>query len=396
MDFDLQWLLLGLPVAFALGWLASRLDLRQWRREQRDSPRAYYKGLNLLLNEQHDKAIDAFIEAVQQDPDTTDLHFALGNLFRRRGETERAVRVHEHLLQRADLPRAERDRAQHELAQDFMKAGLFDRAEQAFGALAGTAFDTESRLALLALHERARDWHAAIAVASALERSGSGSFASRIAHHWCEIAEDADARRGAPGASQTGAPGEPFDADEAVRRALEAAPQAARPLVLAAHRAVAREAHAEVVRWCEALAAQHPEAFGLVARDYAASAVAIGEREKARLRVDALDRSAASSDLLAALAVLDTEGARHRDRIVRHLRASPNLSAAQALLEASGDAALSGAERSALHDAVARAAKPLQRYRCAACGFEAQRHFWQCPGCLGWDTLPPLRVEDMA
>ena len=89
---------------FALGWLASRLDLRQWQREQRESPKAYFKGLNLLLNEQHDKAIDAFIEAVQQDPDTSELHFALGNLFRRRGEYERAVRVHEHLLERADLP----------------------------------------------------------------------------------------------------------------------------------------------------------------------------------------------------------------------------------------------------------------------------------------------------
>ena len=95
MDFDYQWFLLGLPVAFALGWLGSRLDLRQWKREQRDSPKAYFKGLSLLLNEQQDKAIDAFIEAVQQDPDTSDLHFALGNLFRRRGEYERAVRVHE-------------------------------------------------------------------------------------------------------------------------------------------------------------------------------------------------------------------------------------------------------------------------------------------------------------
>src|SRR5512134_605259 len=121
MNLDLQWLLLGLPLAFALGWLASRLESRQWRREQRDGPRAYFKGLNLLLNEQQDKAIDAFIEAVQNDPDTTELHFALGNLFRRRGEFERSVRVHQHLLQRADLPAADRERAQHALAQDFMK-----------------------------------------------------------------------------------------------------------------------------------------------------------------------------------------------------------------------------------------------------------------------------------
>src|SRR5664279_4898087 len=145
MDFELQWLLWALPLTFALGWLASRLDLRQFRRERNESPKVYYRGLNLLLNEQHDKAIDAFIEAVQQDPETSDLHFALGNLFRRRGEYERAVRVHQHLLGRADLPRSDPDRAQHALAQDFMKAGLFDRAEAAYQALAGTAFDTEAR-----------------------------------------------------------------------------------------------------------------------------------------------------------------------------------------------------------------------------------------------------------
>jgi lipopolysaccharide assembly protein B len=131
MDFDYQWFLLGLPIAFAFGWLASRFDLRQWKRDQRDSPKAYFKGLNLLLNEQQDKAIDAFIEAVQQDPDTSDLHFALGNLFRRRGEYERAVRVHQHLLARGDLNAAERDRARYAMAQDFLKAGLIDRAEAA-------------------------------------------------------------------------------------------------------------------------------------------------------------------------------------------------------------------------------------------------------------------------
>ena len=98
MNFDLSWILLGLPLAFALGWVASRMDIRQLRFENQQAPKAYFKGLNFLLNEQQDEAIDAFIEAVQNDPDTSELHFALGNLFRRRGEYERAVRVHEHLL----------------------------------------------------------------------------------------------------------------------------------------------------------------------------------------------------------------------------------------------------------------------------------------------------------
>ena len=135
MDFDLTWLLWGLPLAFALGWAASRLDLRQWRMESRQAPKAYFRGLNHLLNEQQDQAIDAFIEAVQGDPDTAELHFALGNLFRRRGDYDRAVRVHEHLLSRADLSGKDRDRAQHALALDFLKAGLLDRAEAALQKL---------------------------------------------------------------------------------------------------------------------------------------------------------------------------------------------------------------------------------------------------------------------
>eukprot|EP01041_Mallomonas_annulata_P020638 gene20638-40474_t len=131
MDFDISWILLGLPVAFTLGWLASRVDLRHLRFENRQAPKAYFRGLNFLLNEQQDQAIDAFIEAVQNDPDTSELHFALGNLFRRRGEYERAVRVHEHLLSRGDLSKADRQRAQHALALDYLKAGLLDRAEDA-------------------------------------------------------------------------------------------------------------------------------------------------------------------------------------------------------------------------------------------------------------------------
>jgi lipopolysaccharide assembly protein B len=383
MDFDLQWLLFGLPVAFALGWLASRFDLRQWKREQRDSPKAYYKGLNLLLNEQHDKAIDSFIEAVQQDPDTSDLHFALGNLFRRRGEYERAVRVHEHLLQRADLPASERERAQHALAQDFMKAGLFDRAEQAFRALDGTVFDTEARLALLALHERSRDWRAAAEVAGKLERSGSGSFATRIANYWCELALEADARQ------QTA------EADDALRRAREAAPQAPRPVIMAGQRARAHGDHREALQQWGTLIAAHPSAFNLVAEDYADSARQLGESAAAMERLEPLYQRAPTTDLLAALGRLDDDSTRHRRRVLSHLQHQPSLTAARSLLQLAAGTPLDETESSTLRDTVTRAAKPLQRYRCAGCAFEAQHYFWQCPGCLGWDTYPPQRQEDL-
>ena len=384
MDFELQWLLIGLPLAFGLGWLASRLDLRQWRRERRDSPRAYFKGLNLLLNEQQDKAIDAFIEAVQQDPDTSELHFALGNLFRRRGEYERAVRVHQHLLNRADLPRSDRDRAQHALAQDFMTAGILDRAEEAWQALEGTSFDTEARLALLTLHERSRSWRAAIDVAQKLERSGTGSYAPRIAHYWCELAEEADARQ------QTS------DADDALRRARDAAPLAARPMVLAGHRARQRGDHVAALQAWGGLLAAHPGAFGLVAVDFAHSALAAGQAGSALDSLKALSQRESSLDLLKAMAVLDPDVDACQGRLREHLQHHPSLSKARALIELLCAATPPGTDDHQLIDlALAQAAKPLQRYRCAACGFEAQHYFWQCPGCLNWDSYPPKRLEDL-
>src|SRR5450830_1447158 len=169
MEFDFTWVLLGFPLAFTLGWLASRLDLRQLRIENRQAPKAYFKGLNFLLNEQQDQAIDAFIQAVQSDPDTSELHFALGNLFRRRGEYERAVRVHEHLLSRGDLSLADRQRAQHALALDYLKAGLLDRSEEALLKLEGSPFESQARLALLAIYERSRDWAQAAQIAEKLD-----------------------------------------------------------------------------------------------------------------------------------------------------------------------------------------------------------------------------------
>ncbi len=385
MDFDLQWFLLGLPVAFALGWLASRFDFRQLKREQRDAPKAYFKGLNLLLNEQHDKAIDAFIEAVQQDPDTSDLHFALGNLFRRRGEYERAVRVHQHLLNRADLQPAERDRAQHGLAQDFMQAGLFDRAEAAWRALEGTAYDTDARLALLTLHERSHDWRSAVDDALKLERGSTGSYASRIAHYWCELALEADAKQ------QTA------DADDALRRAHEAAPQAARPVVTAGRRLARLGRHTEAIAVWNQLLATHPASFNLVATEYAASALACGGQEDARRQLFALHQKKPSIDLLNALGALDSDPVSRRDRTRTQLALLPTLSAAQALLHEHESSALpvSPTDLTAVSEVIGRAARAGQRYRCAACGFDAQQHYWQCPGCLGWDTYPPQRLEEL-
>ena len=387
MDFDLQWLLLGVPVVFALGWLASRLDRRQWKREQQDAPRAYYKGLNLLLNEQQDKAIDAFIEAVQADPDTTELHFALGNLFRRRGEYERAVRVHQHLLERADLPATDRDQAQYALAQDFLKAGLFDRAEAAYRALAGTAFATDAALALLTLHERSREWRAAIEDCQALEARAAGSFSQRIAHFQCELAAEALAR------------GQQDEARAALDQAIAAAPQAPRPRVMQGQWLARSGRHEEALAAWRQLLALDPGSLAMMGADLIASARAAGGEAAAALQAQlaALHAHAPSADLLDALLQLDEDPARRLALLRDHLKRHPTLSAAQALLQGLGAGAvtLSDEEMALLRQAVGTAAKPLQRYRCAACGFEAQRYFWQCPGCQSWDSYPPRRVDEL-
>ena len=384
MEFDLYWLLMALPLVFLLGWAASRMDLRQLRREDRASPQAYFKGLNLLLNEQQDKAIDAFIEAVQHDPDTSDLHFALGNLFRRRGEYERAIRVHQHLLSRADLKRDERERAQHALAQDFMKAGLFDRAEEAFKALDGTAFTTDARLALLSLHERSRNWHPAIEVARQLEIAGTGSFAQRVAHHWCEIAGEADAR------------GRTEEADQALVRAREAAHQAARPIVMQGQRLARQGQNAQAMRVWDELMVMQPQAFALIAMDYAKCAQASGGATEALAKLQSLYAQIPSVDLLQALNALQPDAAQRRQALMSHLSTQPSLSAAQGLIRErlTTQVPLNEVEIEQLQQALAAAAKPQQRYRCAACGFESQHYFWQCPGCQGWDTYPPRRLED--
>ena len=253
MDFDLVWILLGLPLAFLLGWLASRFDLRQLRLENRRAPKAYFKGLNYLLNEQQDQAIDAFIEAVQNDHDTSELHFALGNLFRRRGEYNRAVRVHEHLLSRGDLPPADRVRAQHALALDFLKAGLLDRAEDALKKLDGTPFENQARLALLAIYERSREWPQAAEIATRLEASGEASFSGRLAHYLCEQA----------GALQTS--GDPASATVLLEKAIHDAPDAARPRLQLAALQRSQGRDTDALSTLKALTESAPEATPLAA-----------------------------------------------------------------------------------------------------------------------------------
>lgn len=385
MDFDLSWILLGLPLAFVLGWLASRLDLRQLRIENKQAPKAYFKGLNFLLNEQQDQAIDAFIEAVQNDPDTSELHFALGNLFRRRGEYERAVRVHEHLLSRGDLSVADRQRAQHALALDYLKAGLLDRAEAALLKLEGTPFEAQARLALLANYERSRDWTHAAQIAQKLEYSNQGSFHGRLAHYLCEQSAAHLARK------------ESEQARSLLQQAIATAPAAPRPRIDLARLLGGQDKSDEAYKALAQSLESSPTAIPLIAGPLAEFAIASGHS------LEALELLKTNYELVPSLDVLDAIVALEatvkgpsptaRDWYVRHLEREPSLVAAAKWI------AGEKLEHEQFHPQVQRAldhaVKPLTRYRCAACGFEARQHFWQCPGCQAWDSYPARRVEEL-
>jgi lipopolysaccharide biosynthesis regulator YciM len=385
MDFDLSTILLGLPVAFVLGWIASRFDLRQLRMENRQAPKAYFKGLNFLLNEQQDQAIDAFIEAVQNDPDTSELHFALGNLFRRRGEYERAVRVHEHLLSRGDLNQSDRQRAQHALALDFLKAGLLDRAETALRKLDNTPFESQAQLALLAMYERSREWPQAAGVARRLEQLGEASFAGRLAHYLCEQA------------TALTAAGDLAAAQRLLEQAIHDAPQSPRPRLQLAGLLSAQGQHAQALKELIALAELTPLALPLAAPLLAQTALACAQAPQALALLRAHYGQAPSLDVMEAIISLETalsgNASAARDGYIEHLEHEPSLIAAARWI--AGEKLEHEQFHPQVQRALERAVKPLSRYRCAACGFEASEHHWQCLGCQAWDSTPPRRVEEL-
>jgi len=381
MEFDFTWVLLGFPIAFTLGWLASRFDLRQLRIENRQAPKAYFKGLNFLLNEQQDQAIDAFIEAVQNDPDTSELHFALGNLFRRRGEYERAVRVHEHLMSRGDLAQPERERAQHALALDFLKAGLLDRAETALRKLEGTAFEEEARLALLSIYERSRDWANATEIAVRLGSSSHGSFSTRQAHYLCEQA------------GTLAAAGDTAQALDVLRQAVAMAPASARPLIDLAKLQSQQGQPQQALQTLRRLPTAAPQALPLAAGLLANIAQGSGEQPAALAVLKDSYAQSPSLDVMDAIVKLEQEPAAARQWYARHLEHEASLVAASKWI--AGERLEDQHHHALIQRAMDQATKPLMRYRCAACGFEATQHFWHCPGCQAWDSYPARRIEEL-
>jgi lipopolysaccharide biosynthesis regulator YciM len=387
MEFEIWWLLF-IPIFFVLGWIAARVDIKQLISESRSLPRGYFNGLNFLLNDQHDKAIDAFIDVLKLDPETVDLHFALGNLFRRRGETERAIRVHQNLLLRPDLPLDQQSQANYELGQDYLKAGLLDRAEETFGLLINSTYSVQARRALLEIYQREKEWMRAIEAAGALQDSGAGTRQKEIAQFYCELAQD---------------------------EILNTHTEAAIDLLDKAHATDRSNVRATILRGDIYLAENNTElalqTWRRVEQQSAPHVTLVAQRimdaykslQRAPEGINLLKNyleQAPSIDLLEVLyqASLDVEGTEAATQIVlEEVRRTPTLLGLDKLLDArmlfvAPDRLQ---ELSMVKNLVHGYAKKLARYQCGHCGFKARQFYWQCPGCNRWETYPPRRTEEL-
>lgn len=386
MEFEL-WHLVLLPLVFAAGWFGRGFESRTRATDNAALPRSYFRGLNLLLNDQPDKAIDAFIEVVKLDPETIELHHALGNLFRRRGEFDRAVRIHTHLLNRSDLPARERSHALSELGQDYLKGGLLDRAEDAFTQLLEHRDHRfEALRALLRIYQMEREWPKAIDCARLLEREAGEDHLAAIAHYHCELADIALAA------------GRLDEAQRAIDEALATDRKSVRALILAGDLAARRGHPDEALRQWQRVEAVSREHLPLIAEKMTAALDAQGHRAEALnwLRRALLD--APSIDLLdiAHRRVLDWEGAAEAETVVaEELRRHPSLLGFERLARARLALNPGDEELTRLGALLKGHAQKLARYRCSRCGFRAREYHWNCPGCTSWDSYPPRRIEEL-
>jgi lipopolysaccharide biosynthesis regulator YciM len=387
MEFEIWWLL-GIPLFFILGWIAARVDIRQLISESSSLPKGYFKGLNFLLNEQHDKAIDAFVEILKLNPEAVEMHFALGNLFRRRGETERAIRVHQNLLSRPDLPEEQKMQAMFELGQDYLKAGLLDRAEETFNDLVDSSYSIQARRALLEIYQREKEWARAIEAAYALQEAGAGGRQKEIAQFYCELAQDELVHTHAEAALQM------------LEKALAADRHNVRAAILTGDVHLANADLEKAVLAWRRVEQQSVPHVALVAQRL------MDAYRKLERPVEGLNllksylAEAPSIDLLEVVfkATLELESVEAANQVVSaELRRTPTLLGLDKLLDARLMVAPPEVrpELSLVKNLVHGYAQRLTRYQCSHCGFKARQFYWQCPGCSRWETYPPRRTEEL-
>ncbi len=386
MEFE-PWMLLVFPLFFGMGWWAARLDIKNLLSESTALPESYFQGLNFLLNEQQDKAIEAFIEVVKIDPHTVELHFALGSLFRRRGEVDRALRMHHNLVDRADLDDDKRQQAIFELAQDYLKAGILDRAERLFGELKNSSYARPALEFLLELFQKEHDWLKAIAVAQQLCLVSGQSYAKQAAFFYCELASDEISAGNNSGARTY------------LLQALKECPISVRAtIMLGDMESDEGRKEAAIALW-RGIETQDAQYLPLVAERLLAAYSAL-DREADGIQVlrEYLVKYH-SIDMLNVVfdGILKYESAASAYQLVRdELERNPTLLGLDKLLEARllEVPMERRADVELVKELVHKRTRNLAMYHCSHCGFKAKKFYWHCPACQAWDSYAPRRDEE--
>ncbi len=388
----IELLFLLLPVAAASGWWLARHDGAARSRRAPGSAPAFFRGLNYLLDEQPDKAIDVFLELAEVDGETAETHLALGSLFRRRGEVDRAIRLHQNLIARQSLSAEQRGYALFELGQDYMRAGLLDRAELLFQELVDLGLHRERALrGLLDIFQQERDWGKCLEVAERLKPFGERPMIKEIAQYHCELAEESRRRGDLTGARRH------------LARAQIADPGGVRATLLQGQMALAegdaRTAAALFMRVADQGARYVPEVLPALLEALAA----LGRTDQLEV-LESLALRHPSPPLMLSLsdAVLAERGLDAAlETLTRYLAGHVDLAALERLLDLQSRVADGEGERPSrdrarervVHDAVRYLLARQSAYQCDHCGFSARALHWQCPSCKRWGTVQPVQPE---
>ena len=386
----LELLFLLLPIAAAYGWYMGNRSARNDRQDQSHHlSRQYVAGLNLLLSDESDKAVDLFIELLQVDSDTIDTHLALGNLFRSRGEVDRAIRIHQNLIARPNLTIDQRNLALQQLAKDYMAAGFLDRAEKIFEQLLDEPDHREGALQqLLVIYQRMRDWDKAIEVATRLVKYDNPQLKADIAHFWCEIAQlDITAL-------------ETDKAISALKKGLSVDKNSVRCSLMLADLWMKQKEYKSAAKLLERIADQDmdfiSESLPLLHECY--DALDNHQAWVKYLQLCIEKRAGATAELLLADELKEKDGVISAQNFVtRQLIKNPTMKGFYQLMDYHVNEAEDGRAKESLttlRGLVGEQLKIKPRYRCRKCGFATHSLHWHCPSCKGWGTIKPIRGLD--
>ncbi len=388
---DVYWcyaLLALMPVAAWSGWLAARNNTHRFEHENAIHP-DYLKGLNYVLNEQPDKAIEVFIKMVEIDAQTIETHLALGNLFRRRGEVDRAIRIHQNLIARPTLTGTQRQLAVLELAMDYMRSGLLDRAEGLFNELlefngyTDWGYTDRALEGLLAIYQQEQEWQKAILVARRLQSGTVGSYNAIIAQFYCEQAE------------QLTTAGQMREAKDMLKHALNTDPGCVRASLMEGYAAEQKGNISQAIKAYRRVEKQAPDYLGEIIEPLYRCYQQLGKPAEFKGYVEGLYRRHGADPLLLALTQLydELDGEQPAlEFISAELATRPTVAGVDRLLgyiikasEGVGRRNLETIKKLTGH---LLSHRPL--YQCSRCGFDMKVLHWHCPGCKHWNTIKPI------